>query len=315
MSVVRKRKGKYIFDLLQIFLKNAKSKTRKEKLEIANQYKVFINEFEGNSLVDGYTHIEAHLPILEMILETKDYAYVRQRINKMLKGDMPSKIRIKLYQLLCEVYRQLKDEKYLKTLQVLTKLLLKQQKKDQKSVNEGLINSIRFYEVQQSYNEIQQRYETDQLTGCYSRNVLYKKANKSFANGKAAAMVFFDLDDLKETNDEFNHSYGDQYLRSFVKEVVNLMDQGSELFRYGGDEFVLIVRHNDASKIEEFIKSVISRFAEPIQIYEEQIKINFSAGIALYPQDGSSLEELLKNADNAMYQAKKNHLGYLFHKK
>ena len=279
------------------------------------KYKEFLENVTDNPTIEVFDRIDAHLPLVQRAVEVKDYVFAKARINKMLSGNVTTKIRIKLYQFLCDMNREAKDNKYVQCLEILNKLLLKQEKKDKDSVNEGIINSIRFHEVQQSYKEIQHRYETDQLTGCYSRNVLYKRASKTFAQGQEAAIVFFDLDDLKETNDAYNHSYGDQYLRIFVNEISKMMEEGMELFRYGGDEFVLIFPHADMEIIEKFIKDVIERFKEPELIYNKYIKINFSAGIALYPEDGTNLEDILKIADDAMYEAKKNHIGYHIHSK
>jgi len=308
-------KCQYLCDIMQIFLENTKAKTKKDKINIVEKYKEFLENVTDNPTIEVFDRIDAHLPLVQRAVEVKDYVFAKARINKMLSGNVTTKIRIKLYQFLCDMYREAKDNKYVQCLEILNKLLLKQEKKDKDSVNEGIINSIRFHEVQQSYKEIQHRYETDQLTGCYSRNVLYKRASKTFAQGQEAAIVFFDLDDLKETNDAYNHSYGDQYLRIFVNEISKMMEEGMELFRYGGDEFVLIFPHADMEIIEKFIKDVIERFKEPELIYNKYIKINFSAGIALYPEDGTNLEDILKIADDAMYEAKKNHIGYHIHSK
>lgn len=307
-------KCQYIYEIMQIFLLCCNAKSPKARLVVADEYKKFLKRHENNLLVSHFDRIDAHIPIIESIIKIKDYSFAVPRIKKMLRGEMNTETRVSLYKLLCEIYRVQKDEKYVKTLETLNKLLLKQEKKYQASVNEGIINSIRFHEVQRSYQEIQQRYETDQLTGCYSRNVLYKKTNEIFSNKRPIALIFFDLDNLKETNDAYNHSYGDQYLRSFVSEIVKLKSESADLFRYGGDEFVLIVHTNDTDEIKDLIESIFNVFKNPVQIYDQAIKINFSAGVSLYPQDGSTLEEIIRHADNAMYQAKKNHLGYLFHK-
>lgn len=307
-------KCQYIWELLEIFYNNFSAKNTKDKENIASSYKKFLIEFEGNPVVNPYDRIDAHVPIIEAIASLKDYKFVVSRIKRMLKGDMSPKVRIDLYKILVDIFRVTKDDRYIRTLELLNKLVIKQLKKDQESVNEGLINNIRFHEVQQSYREIQERYETDQLTGCYSRNVIDKKTDEIFITKQQTAFIFFDLDDLKQTNDEHNHSYGDQYLRTFVNEVGKLKGPNADLFRYGGDEFVLVIPDYDFEKSEIFIKEVLRTLKKPIEIFDQMIKINFSAGIALYPQDGSTLDELLRKADNAMYLAKKNHLGYMFHK-
>ena len=143
------------------------------------------------------------------------------------------------------------------------------------------------------------------MTGCLNRNVLRKKSLQLFALKNEGSIIFIDLDGLKQTNDLYNHSYGDEYLRVFVRGVQEVLPSSSHMFRFGGDEFVIATSFNDAKRIEKLVKRIYKKFNEPLKICDQYIKIKFSLGVALYPQDGETFEEVLNKADSAMYEDKR----------
>jgi diguanylate cyclase (GGDEF)-like protein len=155
----------------------------------------------------------------------------------------------------------------------------------------------------------------DTLTGLPNRQQCGEIASRWLADADAAsqsaAFLYLDLNGFKRINDTFGHSVGD----SVLQRVANLLSStlaaferpGLELFlaRLGGDEFVIIARHDQAQSMGLAIaKAVADALEKPISYGKMEFLTGLSIGIAVYPQDGTDVESLLKHADTAMYQAK-----------
>jgi diguanylate cyclase (GGDEF)-like protein/PAS domain S-box-containing protein len=119
------------------------------------------------------------------------------------------------------------------------------------------------------------------------------------------AVLFMDLDRFKSINDSLGHSVGDELLILVAKRLKQCVRETDTVCRMGGDEFTAVLtgihETQDASAIAHKMRESL---AQPFNIQKQQLRISSSIGIALYPQDGEDLEDLLKNADTAMYQAK-----------
>ncbi|MES2370007.1 MAG: EAL domain-containing protein [Pseudomonadota bacterium] len=119
------------------------------------------------------------------------------------------------------------------------------------------------------------------------------------------ALLFIDLDRLKNINDGLGHGAGDLLLQQVAQRLQSVLRAHDHLSRFGGDEFVAIVSDIDAQADAELVATrLLNSLAMPIDIGATQIYSSASIGIALYPDDASSAETLLKHADTAMYQAK-----------
>ncbi len=123
-------------------------------------------------------------------------------------------------------------------------------------------------------------------------------------------LVLLDLDNFKEINDTMGHPVGDQLLKKLAERLEKAAGEQAMVSRLGGDEFAIVVStrklHDEISLMLERLNSV---FADPFEIEGYTIIANFSAGIALAPDDGSEPDELLKNADLALYKAKNDGRG------
>ena len=125
--------------------------------------------------------------------------------------------------------------------------------------------------------------------------------------------MFIDLDGFKPVNDAFGHHLGDRLLREVAQRLRQQLRGQDTLARIGGDEFVMLVRLAEANDAPQVAARQVSLLSRSFQVDEHQLQISASIGIALYPGNGVSAEELLMNADAAMYHAKgagKN--GYSF---
>ncbi|WP_238651366.1 ABC transporter substrate binding protein [Paenibacillus piscarius] len=120
-----------------------------------------------------------------------------------------------------------------------------------------------------------------------------------------AALFFLDIDNFKYINDTMGHTFGDELLVKVGERLLSRSDGRSRHFRFGGDEFVILFE--DAGGTDEVIRyaeALVQGFKEPFQLNASVVHISASIGIAEYPENGGDAEELLKNADIAMYKAK-----------
>jgi len=151
----------------------------------------------------------------------------------------------------------------------------------------------------------------DSLTGLPNRSLFYDRLRHALLLAKRSnryiAVMFIDLDDFKSVNDAFGHEMGDQVLKRVAKTLTNCVRESDTVARLSGDEFTLavenIIKPEDPAAIAH---KILSELSEPIREDEQQITITASIGISIYPTDGEDENSLLKKADAAMYQVKKN---------
>jgi diguanylate cyclase (GGDEF)-like protein len=149
----------------------------------------------------------------------------------------------------------------------------------------------------------------DSLTGVYNRYYFFNALNDTIlASEKSQTsfqLFFIDIDDFKQINDTFGHMAGDHILKFLAKRIEEELDSRSILARFGGDEFVIISFNNtgtnDKLKPLECLKRTINH---PFFYEGKSIALSLSAGIAYYPEDGTTAKELLKQADQTMYHTK-----------
>lgn len=149
----------------------------------------------------------------------------------------------------------------------------------------------------------------DSLTGLPNRQLLHDRVERAMESarrgGEQVAVLLMDLDRFKDINDSLGHSAGDRLLVLVTERLQNSVRRSDTVARLGGDEFVLVVggpgeRESAAQVAEHLLES----FAQPFALDGMSLHVRLSIGVALFPLHGQSPEELLKNADLAMYQAK-----------
>ncbi|UCH50360.1 MAG: PAS domain S-box protein [Chloroflexota bacterium] len=149
----------------------------------------------------------------------------------------------------------------------------------------------------------------DSLTGLPNRTLLSDRLAMGLAlsrrSGNRMAVMMLDLDNFKVVNDTMGHGVGDQLLKSVGERLTSVTRRSDTVARMGGDEFVLVLpqiaQPTNAAKLAQRVLEV---FREPFIFNGHRLNITTSVGIAVYPDDGKEVEELLKNADAAMYWAK-----------
>ncbi|HKB60744.1 MAG TPA: EAL domain-containing protein, partial [Gallionellaceae bacterium] len=137
------------------------------------------------------------------------------------------------------------------------------------------------------------------------RDRLEQEMKKSHRSGWPAALMLLDLDRFKEVNDTLGHDKGDMLLVEAARRIGECVRETDTVARLGGDEFTVILSELDDTKdVDLVVRKIIKRLAAPFQLGHDQVFISASVGITLYPHDTTDIEALLKNADQAMYQAK-----------
>ena len=162
---------------------------------------------------------------------------------------------------------------------------------------------------------IERERDYDLLTGLYNRRAFYRFAGRLFDRPdkmKHAAVVMMDLDNLKRTNDTFGHEWGDRYIHEAAVCFLRNIPDGTLCARVSGDEFNILFCGYDS---REAVQRAIDRLVSGVENSHfnlpdgQATRIHVSGGIAWYPEDGTELMELIKCADFAMYQMKRNEKG------
>lgn len=148
----------------------------------------------------------------------------------------------------------------------------------------------------------------DVLTGLPNRMLLAERGDFLLATAQrdkaSFAILFLDLDRFKKINDSLGHQFGDRVLIEVAERIKACLRQVDTAARLGGDEFVLLLHEVDALGAEVTARRILESLAKPYRFEEMNFSLSCSIGIALYPDDGLSMDDLIKNADSAMYHVK-----------
>ena len=157
--------------------------------------------------------------------------------------------------------------------------------------------------------ELEYRANYDTLTGLANRNVLNERITHALQLAERAqhsvGVVYLDVDRVKFINDSFGHSGGDTALKIVANRMRSCVREADTVARMGGDEFVVILEGMRENECAAVATRMVKSLQEPISIHDQDVFLSASIGIAMYPMDGSDSESLLRNADTAMYHAKR----------
>jgi|GEM_PF-904350 diguanylate cyclase (GGDEF) domain len=164
------------------------------------------------------------------------------------------------------------------------------------------------FEIKKKNDYLEEAILQDPLTGLKNRYYLNKimDVGLSIPVNHRLYLLFFDLDRFKDINDSYGHHVGDIILIESAKRIRDCLYRESDMVcRYGGDEFIAFVRVRDQeSNIHKIIDRILDRFTEPVLAQEKIYTVSVSIGVSEY-REGDDLEKIIKESDNAMYQAKK----------
>ena len=150
----------------------------------------------------------------------------------------------------------------------------------------------------------------DALTDLPNRALFLERLNQALVqaqrNRRILAVLFLDLDRLKVINDTLGHNMGDRLLKAVAARLTTAMRDVDTVARLGGDEFMLLLPEiSNAADIEKVTSKLLEIFNSPFTFEGQELYVTASIGVSVYPKDGSDADTLLKNADTAMYRAKR----------
>ena len=178
----------------------------------------------------------------------------------------------------------------------------------------NIINYVRVFtdisQLKEAQQEMQRLASFDTLTGLPNRRLFHDRLEQALERAGRShhrvGLLFLDLDGFKDVNDTLGHAIGDQLLREVAARLNECVRGSDSLCRLGGDEFTIVVENatlpDDAIRVAE---RIVGALAPPFLLAGREITTTASIGIAVYPDDGTDSTNLLKNADVAMYRAKK----------
>jgi diguanylate cyclase (GGDEF)-like protein len=180
-----------------------------------------------------------------------------------------------------------------------------------------LVQSIGFMRDLTLQHAAQKRIEelaySDVLTGLPNRLLLSQRVDTAIQGARASdtgfAILFLDLDRFKIINDSLGHPFGDRVLQLVAERLQACLRQTDMLCRLGGDEFVIYLHGADAVVAENVARRIQEDMLRPYLLDGMGFSIQCSMGMALYPQDGDTLDDLIKQADTAMYRVKERGRG------
>jgi len=169
-------------------------------------------------------------------------------------------------------------------------------------------------ETHRLYSDLTYRSEFDALTGVHNRfslnHYLKDRIRRAREDATVFALIYIDLDGFKQVNDRYGHQAGDAYLQQIANRMKRQLRPGDLLARLGGDEFAAIVSNvRGRAQVEEIARRLESCFQSPISAEGHSLRGSASFGIAIYPADGETEDQLLSAADTSMYVAKKRNKG------
>ncbi|MBB1377744.1 EAL domain-containing protein [Pseudoalteromonas sp. SR43-2] len=186
-------------------------------------------------------------------------------------------------------------------------------KNDQNQITNYVVVYSDLTERKKAESQLHNLSNRDRTTSLPNRNLFFTDLHKLVKLNSHHALLVFDLDNFKKINDSLGHQLGDSLLAKLAMRLNKLTRENDVFYRLGGDEFALVMSDtNDIHVITRMAKQFLAAIATPFKIAGHELAITSSVGIVLFPEDGNTPELLLKNADTAMYHAKKKGNSYLF---
>jgi len=184
--------------------------------------------------------------------------------------------------------------------------------RDEKGEIENFIGILTdFTEIKQTHERLEYIATHDVLTNLPNRLMfeerLKQAISKSVRKGKLSALLFLDLDRFKNINDSLGHGVGDELLKQIATRLLSVSREEDTVSRFGGDEFIILLE--DIETKAHALRSadkILNVFQEQFHLQGYEFDMSTSIGITLFPENGKEVEQLIKQADTAMYAAKEN---------
>lgn len=161
-------------------------------------------------------------------------------------------------------------------------------------------------ELEEARKIMESASQHDFLTGIPNRSKFMEDLQEMITEGKPCTLFMMDIDDFKHINDYYGHTAGDDALRQLAERLKKMSSQILTPYRYAGDEFIMILKGNQSKIVENTAYASRHLFVKPFKLAGEERKVCGSIGIASFPKDADTIEQLIVCADTAMYQVKKS---------
>ncbi|WP_052956232.1 bifunctional diguanylate cyclase/phosphodiesterase [Photobacterium angustum] len=172
------------------------------------------------------------------------------------------------------------------------------------SVRQQTERQLRFYANNDALTTLMNRRRFSEMV---EKELVFVNDNKADVSCyKEFSILFIDLDDFKAINDLYGHDVGDKLLKNIAETLLKHCSDDSLVCRYGGDEFAILLKGHSSSEAKKYAEDLIGVLLQPIYIDTIKLDITISIGISTYPESGLTHLDLLKNADYAMYEQKRN---------
>jgi len=179
--------------------------------------------------------------------------------------------------------------------------------------NNGISNFVAIFSDISEKKENEQRIyhmaHHDALTGLLNRNMFNLELNEALVSASKCngllAVLYIDLDHFKKVNDTLGHPVGDELLKIIAKRLTNLLRSSDQVCRIGGDEFIVLLQNiTQADHASKIAQNIIDQLTQPINLAKRELFIGASIGVAMFPQDAMNADDLVCNADAALFRAK-----------
>ena len=182
---------------------------------------------------------------------------------------------------------------------------------DQEEITHFVSTAYDITELRSAQDTIEKLAYYDELTGLPNRRLFYDRLNQALKNTKRKngkfAVCYLDLDGFKNINDSLGHANGDELLKAVAQRIRAHVRGKDMVARLGGDEFTIILEGiSGAGDVSTVAEHIIEALGQPVDVAGTQVVVTTSIGVAIYPDDGTEINDLTRNADMAMYHAKDN---------
>ena len=161
-------------------------------------------------------------------------------------------------------------------------------------------------ELEEARGIMESASQHDFLTGLPNRSKFMEDLETAIASEASFTIMMMDIDNFKTINDTFGHTAGDDALKQLAARLKEINTQIFSSYRFAGDEFIVILKSTSGKIVEKAAHQCRQMFDKPFVLDGEKRKVGGSIGIASYPQDATTIEQLIVCADAAMYEVKKS---------
>ncbi|MCD8502445.1 MAG: GGDEF domain-containing protein [Bacillaceae bacterium] len=194
-------------------------------------------------------------------------------------------------------------------------------------ISTAVKGSILFEQSQTLIKKLAYYADTDTLTGLSNRRFFYDSLEFATNQSGAFSIFYIDIDGFKNVNDSYGHDVGDVLLQQISRRISSLMkdythdldirsdyqSKASSIYRIGGDEFIVLINSNDRDVLANHAKTLISSLSKQFMISGYRVIVSCSIGISRFPTNSTNHQELLKQADTALYSSKTENNTYRFY--